>query len=448
MKGLENRTAVLDAPGVVEPTDRALTVTDSTVDPEAEVDVLRIDTNVATLESLSMQLRHDLTTANDLLTRYIAVEAWATTLESHGGVLSPDLQIGTELILTMATQDSGLSTSDVVPTMEALSDSGAASGGLRAYAQKLLDGLIRLGRKIAELFGKIYDLLTSRCRASRLKIAAIRTKMSIVKGGRSSNAKIPMGRYSQVLVIRGIPLNTGGELYGSLNAISELVSAGVNSHLRALQWVGDELIKIVGSPSFPNPKATEARITRSFAELEKSALASLCSRSVGSDTRFTNKSMLTTASENLLGNRTLYFTRPRRDHAIADTFGTSNYELTQSRIGDQDYESRAGAAIETLDFGAAGRLLELCVKQIDLIENFESGDPAKTLVATLKRLHNATQQRAKDGGLDSTTSELLYSASVAFSAAASSPIHALISHLAVAVDASLDIIDRSLVTYD
>lgn len=449
MSGLENRTAGPDAPAGMGPTDPNLEVNDNTQGLDSESSpIVRVDASITDLTQLNGELNREIVVAQEMLARYIALEAWAGTVESITGYVPPEVQIGTELILGLTTNRTGMTTVDVVPSMEALSNGADTASAIRVYAKRLLEGLIRLGKKIAELFAKIYEILTSRCRNARLKVVAIKAKLALAKGGRPTNKHIGLGNYSRFLAIRGYAISSPGELYGALGAIGTLCAAATGSHLNALLWVGDELTKITNSESFPNPKATEARITRAFGELTKTMLSSECLRPIGSDPRFQSAGFQTTASENLLGNKTLYFTRPKEGAEIADTFGTVSYELSQSRLGDESYEAKAGARIETMDLGMARRLLELAEKQITVIETFDRTDPAKKLVSSMKSIHDASAARATKGGLDSTNAELLYSASVAYSAAAVSPIRDLLTHLSSSVDAVLDVIDRSVGNYD
>jgi len=450
MDGLENRSAELDVPPGVTPTDPANLVTDNTqgLDDSIEDPIVRVDTSAYDLRDLNNRLDRELVAAQEMLTRYFALESWATVVDNYGGPLTPDMQIGTELLLGLTTQRANVKSEDIIPSLESFSDGKGVAGALRAYAKKLLDGLIRLSKKITEIFDKIYEILTSRCRGSRLQIAAIKIKMGIAKGGRLKQRRIGMGRYSRFLAVRGIPTQTPGEIYAGLGAIGKLADDAIVSHLAGLLWVADEVTKITNSDSFPNPRATEARLTRAFAELGKTSLASDCTRQVGSDPRFQSKGYVTTASENLMGNRTLYLTKPRDGSEIADTFGTVNFEFTQTRLGDEDYEAKAGATIETCDLAMCRRLLELCEKYVGVIERFDTSDPAKRLVSSMGKIHTAVAERAKRGGLDSINAELLYSASVAFSAAATSPIRDIMGHLATAIDATLDVVDRSLSAYD
>jgi len=450
MDGLENRNAELDVPPGVVPTDPENLVTDNTqgLDDSIVVPIVRVDTDAIDLRELNGQLDRELVAAQEMLARYISLESWATVVDAYDAPLTPQMQIGTELLLNLTTQRANIKSEDVIPSLESFTDGKGVAGALRVYAKKLLAALIRLCEKITAMFEKIYEILTSRCRASRIQITAIKVKMGIAKGGRLKTRRLGMGRYSRFLAIRGMAIQTPSELYAGLGAVGKLADDSIVSHLNGLLWVGDEVIKITKSESFPNPRATEARLTRAFAELAKTSLAGDCTRQVGSDPRFQSKGYVTTASENLIGNRTLYLTKPRDGSEIADTFGTVSFEFTQTRLGDEDYEPKAGLTMETCDLSYAKRLLELCEKYIGVIERFDSSDPAKRLVASMSKIHTAVSERAKQGGLDSINAELLYSASVAFSAAATSPIRDIMGHLATAIDATLDVISRSLSAYD
>lgn len=450
MEGLENRVAEIDTPTDLTPTDPANVVTDNTQggdDPENDP-IVRVDANLVDLTRLSSQLDSELAAAQEMLTRYIALEAWANAMEQEKGYVHPTLQLGTELLLELTTVKSGIESQDIIPSLEDLSSGSGTASAIRVYAKKLLDALVRLGKKIGELFEKIYEILTSRCRSSRLTILSIKAKMSLAKGGRATTKHIGLGSYGRVLAIRGYPITTPGDLYGAVGAVTTLVDAATISHLNALLWVGEEIEKIINSDSFPNPAATEARFTRAFSELGKTSLANECTRVVGNDPRFQASGYVTTASENLLGNKTLYLTKPKPGAAIGDTFGTVSYELMQTRLGDGDYEPKPGTQIQVMELGMARRLLDMCEKGIGSIERFDTADPGKKLVTAMGDIHRAANARVNRGGLDSTTSDLLYSASVAFSAAATSPIRDLLTHLSTTVDACLDVIDRSVSAYD
>lgn len=440
MEGLENRVAELDTPHGLTPTDPELVVEDNTQGG--------VDPNDLTLVKLTAQLDGELVAAQEMLTRYIALEAWSAAMESRTGYIDPALQLGTELLLELTTLRSGLESSDIIPSLESLSDGATVATTLRVYAKKLLDALLRTAQRIGELFVKIYEILTSKCRTARLKVVAIKAKLSMAKGGRPTTKHIGLGSYSRVLAIRGQPITIPAELYTALGSMLSLSDAATISHLTALLWVGDEIEKIINSDSFPNPKATEARLTRAFAELGKTTVAAACTRVVGNDPRFQAKGYVTTASENLIGNRTLFLTKPATDGNMDETFGTVSFELTQSRLGDEDYEAPRGSKIQVMELSVARRMLEMCEKGIQSIERFDSAEPGKKLVASMSKIHRAASVRANRGGLDSNTADLLYSASVAFSAAATSPIRDILSHLSTTIDASLDIVDRSLSAYD
>lgn len=450
MEGLENRVAEIDTPSNLVPTDPANTVTDNTQggdDPENDPNV-RVDPNLIDLTKLSNALDSELVAAQEMLTRYIALEAWATALDRETGHVSPTIQLGTELLLGLTTLKSGMESADIIPSLEDLSSGSGTAAAIRVYAKKLLEGLIRLGKRIGELFEKIYEILTSRCRSARLSIVAIKAKMAMAKGGRATKKHIGLGSYGRVLAIRGYPINSPGELYGALGAVSTLVDAATVSHLNALLWVGEEIEKIINSDSFPNPAATEARFVRAFNELGKTSLANECTRALGSDPRFQSNGYVTTASENLLGNKTLYLTKPKPGSAISDTFGTVSFELMQSRLGDETYEPKSGLQIPVMELGMARRLLDLCEKGIGSIERFDTAEPGKKLVNAMSTIYRAANARVQRGGLDSNTSDLLYAASVAFSTASTSPIRDLLTHLSTSIDACLDIIDRSVSAYD
>lgn len=380
--------------------------------------------------------------------QYIStLEAWATTLESMEGDLSRETQVATELLLNLTTHKTGLSSADVIPSMEDLASAVRSAGQLRVYAERLIEVLIKLLKKVGELFNKFVQIITSSLTTLRAEIAIARAHLLRAKGGRPKQQRITMGRHADFISIRGMPLMNGGELYAALQDVGELTDATLNSHLFAVLDCGKELVKIASSEGFPNPRATEARIGRAFMMLSKSTLSALCNKSVGSDNRFQQKGYVTTASKGLIGNRTVFKKLPEHENNTDD--GYASYEFGETRVVGSRGEYKAkDSSFQTIDVSQCGRLLDKCEEYCDMLDKFARGNGQTRLGEVLGDLRGIIQRRAKDGTLTGETADLIHGSATAFTESCANPLRRLNTHLIHTMEVVVDMVVSSAKVYD
>lgn len=446
--GLENQTIANGRAPVGTPaTEPEDGVVEQPYQTSADDHSVVVNPDLRVLDDVGDELGKNIESAINASNYISTLEAWATTLESLDGELSRETQVATELLLNLTTHNTGLSSVDVIPSMEDLASSVRSAGQLRVYAEKLIEALLKLLKKVGELFNKFIEIVTSSMRTLRAEIAIARTHLLRAKGGRAKQQRISMGRHADFISIRGMPLLNGGELYAALRDVGELADATLNSHLFAVLDCGKELVKIASSEGFPNPRATEARIGRAFMMLSKSTLAALCNKSVGSDTRFQQKGYVTTASKGLIGNRTVFKKLPEHENNTDD--GYASYEFGETRVVGSRGEYRAkDNSFQTIDIGQCGRLLDKCEEYCDMLDKFARGNGQTRLSEVLGDLRGIIQRRAKDGSLTGETADLIHGSATAFTESCANPMRRLNTHLIHTMEVVVDLVTSSAKVYD
>lgn len=447
MTGLEQQTiADVRAPAGTPPTDPELALVEREDLTDADDHSVRVDTSVRDLSDVVTQIGKDVVAAQESA-RYIAtLENWACVLDQMSDNVSMEAQVATELLLNLTTAPAGLKSTDIIPSMEDLASNVRSAGQLRVYAKKLLEALLRLLEKIAGLFRKFITIITSTVASTRLKIVAAKASMLRAKGGRITKPRIDIGSVADFTAIRGIAVINAGELINAIQDIYDLVDATANGHLHSVLDCGKELLRIVTSESFPNPRATQARIGRAFELVEKSTLATLCNKNVGSDTRFTNADFVTTASVGMLGNKTIFRTVPKDNTAGEDNI---TYEFTDTRlIGQRGEYVPASRLFDTVRLSQCETLLALCEKGCRLLESISKSTVQNSLTSTVQEIHRAMSRRSKDGTLTGQTADAVQGAITAFSDACANPMRDIFTHLVDAMNAAVTIVSLSAKAHD
>lgn len=447
--GIEQQVSVGDTPSGLQPTDPNNQLTTDSQDVEYAPEIKGVDDSVADYTGIATELSNGLVAAQEAFANLRALVAWRTTLEGYGDEpLTPQLQVATEVILDLTTRSAGLSSVDIIPSMEDLSNPTISVEALYKYAERLYEALGRLIERIGAFLSKLYTALTSRMRWIRAEVVILKSRLAIAKGGRAKSQRFKVGALGNLLAIRGIPVTTYSEFQSSMADVSALATACSSTHMYAIAELGKELNKIVESESFPNPRATEARLTRAFSSLGDTSLGLLCTKSVGSDPRFERAGYVTTASANLLGNKTVYKTKPRQGSELNDTFGTTTYSVDHTTLKVASYEPKADQTFDTLSLNEMGKLLDSCTAMANLVDRLDNSDVRGRVLESLSRLRNNTSKRGKDGSLKGETAELIQGAAVAFTDACSNPLSDLMGHLITVATGGIKLVGRSLDQFD
>lgn len=447
--GNEQQVSVGDVPDNLPPTDPAEQLTTDSQDVAYAPEIKGVDESAVDFTDITTELANGLVAAQEAFSNIQALTVWRQTLEGYGDTPLPgSIQVATEVILDLTTRKTGLGTSDVIPSLESLANATVSVEALHKYASRLLEALERLLVKVGDFLTKLYEAMTSRMRWVRAEIVVLRGRIGIAKGGRAKYLRFKVGALGNLLAIRGIPVTTYREFDSSLSDIGELVNACLGTHLNALSDLGKELNSIVTSESFPNPRATESRITRAFGFLDNTSLGLLCEKVTGSDPRFARTGYVTTASANLLGNKTVYKTKPRRGSELNETFGTTTYSLDHTTLKVAEYEAKPDQTFDTLNLTEVGKLLDSCNAMVGLVDRLDKSDIRARVLDSLSTLRNNASKRSKDGSLKGETAELIQGAAVAFADACSNPLSGLMGHMLTTLSGALRVAKLSLDQFD
>lgn len=226
--------------------------------------------------------------------------------QKEGGATEGEVALA-EQVADLATAGSDESAETVMPAVESYIGSKVATEGFREVVRNIIETIKRMIKKIVERLKAFWRKMTSRLSALRRSAEELKKRAGNMSGKHSKEKKFEVGgSVARLISYENKPVKNGTELVTGLRDLTGDLNDLATKYCPEVAKVGEKIADHLNSfdpeKGLEELKGLNKVVGDMFESMAKGADASKSS----SDSRFTSKDTKLTASDPLLGGKTLF----------------------------------------------------------------------------------------------------------------------------------------------